>query len=183
MNYSSHSYITSQRSNLFCKCFLFFVFFFSSGKKLIPFVYLCVYKANASHLYNAYITDWERMWTYIKEELNLSVLNLKDLRLNTTLTVEQTKINIKSCLCRREGVSNMWCLNLWVCIFKMQSQSQKESGRGLNSNLLRKLQEDTGGLAKELGSFSEMALHRNVNNTGKQLTWEDHFHYPISHFD
>lgn len=80
---------------------LFFFFFFLSSAKLIPFVYLCVYKANASHLYNAYITDWERMWTYIKEALNLSVLNLKDLRLNTTLTVEQTKINIKSCLCRR----------------------------------------------------------------------------------
>lgn len=42
-------------------------------------------------------------------------------------------------VCVRAEESNVWCLNLWTCIFKMHQWGQKESGRGPNSRHLRKL--------------------------------------------
>lgn len=59
--------------------------------------FCCCLKANASHLYCTYIIDYkcdcecmnvQWMWTYIKKVLNLSVLNLTGLRLNTTYSVK-----------------------------------------------------------------------------------------------
>lgn len=67
----------------------------------------------------------------------------------------------------------------------MQSQGQKESESGLNSNSLRKMNisqvsawEDAGGPGKERGLFSEVASQRDTNNADKQLAQEDHFHFP-----